>query len=436
MKVILSFVVLFLIASSTAIQVREQKPVSSGPSPAQFGDFVLGFVAGMEIAMNGNSTECVVESNATFDDFANGFTLIGEGFDHLSASDVEQGIELVGEGLAQIPQILSLCGVTEFIGDIVNVAKELSSGTGGIIEVILKEALNIFHNREDITEDWKNMVNDWKSGDYQSSGQNLGLVIMNFQHIITRLPSKSLVDGLTSSDLGKPDYKKAVEQHQKYIEALLSCGVDDVLILPPNIDYPDSVFVEDPVLCTPHCAIITRPGATTRREETKIIEPAIHRYYSNVERIQAPGTLEAGDVMMVGNHYYIGVSARTNEEGANQLIAILKKYKMTGSIVPLKKVLHLKTGLSYIENNNLLACGEFLTLEEFQKYNIIEVDESESYAANCIWVNSNVIMPAGFPKTAKKVADLGYNVITVDVSEFQKIDGGSKTMILTILQIS
>ena len=250
-----------------------------------------------------------------------------------------------------------------------------------------------------------------------------------FSHIIARTPCRALVNGLTSSSLGTPIFEKALEQHHRYIEALQKCDVD-ILILPPDENFPDSVFVEDPVLCTPHCAIITRPGAETRREETKIIEPAIHRYYKNVERIEAPGTVEAGDIMMVGTHFYIGESARTNAEGARQMIAILEKHGMTGSVVKLEKVLHLKTGLAYLENNNLIAAGEFITKPEFQKYNIIEIPESESYAANCIWVNDRVIMPSGFPITSAKIAKLGYEVIEVNTSEYQKIDGGVSCMSL------
>lgn len=250
-----------------------------------------------------------------------------------------------------------------------------------------------------------------------------------FNHIIARTPCPALVDGLTSSSLGQPVYSKALEQHHRYIEALQKCDVD-ILILPPANEFPDSVFVEDPVLCTPHCAIITRPGAESRRGETKIIEAAVRRYYEHVEHIEAPGTVEAGDIMMVGTHFYIGESARTNAEGARQMIAILEKYGLTGSVVRLEEVLHLKTGLAYLENNNLVACGEFVTKPEFQQYNIIEIDPAESYAANCIWVNGKVIMPSGFPNARNKIAALGYEVIEIDTSEYQKIDGGVSCMSL------
>lgn len=251
-----------------------------------------------------------------------------------------------------------------------------------------------------------------------------------FNHIITRTPAQSLVNGLTSANLGKPDYQKALDQHNNYIRALQQCDVD-ITILPADERFPDSVFVEDVVLCTPKCAIITRPGAESRRAETEIITDTIARFYPNkIETITASGTVEAGDIMMVGNHYYIGLSARTNQAGASQMITILEKYGLTGSVVTLEKVLHLKTGLAYLENNNLLATGEFLIKPEFQHLNIIEIPEQESYAANCIWVNDRVIMPSGYPITKAKIATLGYQVIEVDTSEYRKIDGGVSCMSL------
>ncbi len=244
-----------------------------------------------------------------------------------------------------------------------------------------------------------------------------------FTKAIVRIPGRSLVSGLTSVDLGKPDYDLAIEQHSNYVEALRSCGVE-VTVLEPDENFPDSTFVEDAALLTPRCAIITRPGALSRRDEVVLIEPVVQEHYAYIERINAPGTLEAGDVMMVGNHFYIGLSERTNEAGAIQLIRILEKYGMSGTMVKLEEMLHLKTGVSYLEQNNLLATGEFLDHETFQKFNILAVDEAEAYAANCIWVNETVLVPAGFPKTKSKIEAAGYKTIAVDVSEFRKLDGG------------
>ena len=245
-----------------------------------------------------------------------------------------------------------------------------------------------------------------------------------FTSAIVRTPAKSIVEGLTESKaLGAPNYEQAIIQHQSYIDSLKMCGLD-VTVLEPCEEYPDSTFLEDVALITPSCAIITRPGAYSRRGEVKEIESVLRNRFNNVKVIEAPGTLEGGDVMMVGNHYYIGLSNRTNLKGAKQIIEILNKYGMSGSTISLNKMLHLKTGLSFLENNNLIVCGEFINDSRFDQYNSIEIPESESYAANCIWVNEFVIIPTGYPITKEKIRNAGYTVLDTDVSEFKKLDGG------------
>jgi len=246
-----------------------------------------------------------------------------------------------------------------------------------------------------------------------------------FKNIIARRPCPSVTEGISTAGLGKPDYELALKQHDAYLAALKKCGVE-ITLLEANNEFPDSCFVEDVALCTKNCAIITRPGAQSRRGEAMLpdMKSALEKFFGNIEVIKGPGTIEAGDIMMAGDHFYIGLSARTNKEGANQMTGYLEKYGMTASVVPLKEVLHLKTGLSYLENNNLLACGEFLYKPEFIKFNRIEISPDEAYAANCIWVNDNVLIPEGYPKAQKTVEALGYRVIPVDTSEYKKIDGG------------
>ncbi|MEE4213784.1 MAG: arginine deiminase family protein [Bacteroidales bacterium] len=244
-----------------------------------------------------------------------------------------------------------------------------------------------------------------------------------FTRAILRKPGVSMIKGLRSADLGTPAYETALRQHFDYARALQLCGLETI-VLEADENYPDSVFVEDTALLTPECAIICRPGAESRRGETAGIRPVIEEYYKAVYEVKAPGTVEAGDIMMVGSHFYIGLSERTNSEGAEQLISLLEGHGMTGSMVELKDVLHLKTGVSYLENNTLLAAGEFPAKKEFQSFNIIDIGPSESYAANCIWVNDNVLVPAGYPLTAQSIRAAGYNIIEIDVSEFRKLDGG------------
>lgn len=247
-----------------------------------------------------------------------------------------------------------------------------------------------------------------------------------FQNVIVKRPCSKITEGITSApELGKPDYELALKQHDAYIEALKSCDVT-VTVLEADENFPDSCFVEDTAVLTRKCAIITNPGAASRKREVEAMIPVIQQFYSKdcIESIKDPGTLEGGDVMMVGDHFYVGRSARTNAEGIRQFIAILEKYGLSGSEVELTEVLHLKTGVNYIENNNLLVAGEFIDKPDFAKFNKYVIPEDEAYAANCIWVNDRVIVPAHFPKVAQMIKDAGYEVILVDTSEYRKIDGG------------
>ncbi|MEZ5083905.1 MAG: arginine deiminase-related protein [Bacteroidales bacterium] len=232
-----------------------------------------------------------------------------------------------------------------------------------------------------------------------------------------------MVKGLTTAGLGKPEFKLALQQHDNYINALEKCGLK-VEVLQADERYPDSVFIEDTALCTKDVAIISRPGAESRLGEETEIEKVLKGFYKKIERIEFPGTVEAGDIMMVGSYFYIGLSNRTNRTGANQMINLLERYKMTGSVVELNDVLHLKTGVSYLENNVLLAAGEFVYHPAFQKFEIIPVENHEAYAANSVWLNGCVLVPEGYPSARDKIKKFGYQVIEVDLSEFQKLDGG------------
>ena len=244
-----------------------------------------------------------------------------------------------------------------------------------------------------------------------------------FKHAIVRRPSQSMVNGLTAASLGKPDFDLACQQHDDYIAALQECGLE-VEVLEAVEEHPDSCFVEDVALITPKCAVLTRPGAPTRQGEVAFMEPVLSKYYDHLERIVAPATIEAGDIMMVGDHYYIGLSDRTNAEGAAQMIKILEGHGLHGSVVEMSEMLHLKTGLSYLENNQLLVCGEFTSKSEFAPFTRTEIPLADSYSANSVWVNDTVLVPAGFSDTTKQVSAMGYRVREVEMSEFQKLDGG------------
>jgi dimethylargininase len=244
-----------------------------------------------------------------------------------------------------------------------------------------------------------------------------------FKNTIVKTPGESYIHGLTTSDLGKPDYEKALQQHDAYIEALKKCAVE-VHVLASNPEFPDSTFVEDTAVLTPGFAVISNPGAISRNGEIIEMDPVLKSYYEKTYSIQSPGTLDGGDVLQIDDHFYIGISERTNLEGAQQLKHILEGENYKASIIQLEKFFHLKTGISYLGNQEIVVAGEFIDHPEFQFYKKIIVPAEEEYAANCIRVNDYVIIPAGFPKTKQKMNDAGYKTIELDVSEFRKLDGG------------
>lgn len=244
--------------------------------------------------------------------------------------------------------------------------------------------------------------------------------MQRFTNAIVRQPGKNFADGITTSNLGKPSYEKALEQHNAYCEALKKCGLD-VTVLEADERFPDGCFVEDTAVVTKEVAIISRPGDPSRIDEVEKISEELSKH-KKTERIVAPGFLDGGDIMRVENHFYIGLTKRTNIEGANQLESILNKYGHTASTVNVDKILHLKTGIAYLGDGNFIAVKQLA--EKFSPSKIIVLDPEESYSANCLKINNYLLVPKGFPKSKAKILELGYDIIEVEMSEFRKMDGG------------
>ena len=247
-----------------------------------------------------------------------------------------------------------------------------------------------------------------------------------FHRAIVRPPAANFAAGLTASQLGAPDLELARRQHDFYCRALEECGLE-LIRLPADPDYPDSTFVEDTAVLTRHSAILTRPGAPSRRGEVAGIRGTVREFYDIVHEIDVPGTLDGGDVCEAGSHFFIGISHRTNEDGARQLAQLLVAEGFTSSTVDIRQnnsILHLKSGIAYLDRNNLVVMEELAGREEFSGYNRIVVSPDESYACNCVLVNDRVLIPAGFPRLESKLVSRGYKFLSLDMSEFRKMDGG------------
>ncbi len=226
---------------------------------------------------------------------------------------------------------------------------------------------------------------------------------------IVRAPSANFATGLTSVDLGKPDYNVAIRQHAAYCEALQSCGLT-LSGLPPDERHPDSTFVEDTAIVTSRGAVITRPGAPSRLGETDAIRHELVKHYSELETIVAPGTVDGGDVCEAGDHFFIGISHRTNEAGSAQLARILELFGYGSSLIDIRglsNILHLKSGMAWLGDNRLVVIDALSGLKEFSTYELVHVNFLEEYAANCLFLNSRIVVPAGFPGLKRQLEDSG-----------------------------
>jgi dimethylargininase len=259
-----------------------------------------------------------------------------------------------------------------------------------------------------------------------------------FSKAIVRQPGANYADGLTTARLGAPDYERALQQHALYCEALEQCGLE-LRRLDADEKYPDSTFVEDTAVMIGTItgglasarpapkAVLTRPGSPSRAGEVESIEEVLSEFCTELHSIHAPGTLDGGDICEAEDHFFIGISERTNETGARQLAGLLRSYGYTSSLVEIrdvKSILHLKSGLAYLGDNRLVVIDELANRKEFQRYELVPVTTREEYAANCIRVNDRVLLAAGYPRFEQAVRDLGYTTIALAMTEFQKMDGG------------
>ena len=247
-----------------------------------------------------------------------------------------------------------------------------------------------------------------------------------FKNAIVRRPGANFAEGLTTVKQDAPIHEKVLEQHERYCEALRQCGLS-LMQLEADPRYPDATFVEDTAILAERCAILTRPGAISREGEVAGIQAALAQFYPALHAIRPPGTLDGGDICQAGDHFFIGISNRTNEDGAQQLAGLLAEAGYTSSdldIRALKDILHLKSGLAYLGDKRLVVIEALAHEGVLRDYELVRVAAGEEYAANCVRVNDSVLLAAGYPRLEKVVRGLGYPVMALETSEFQKMDGG------------
>lgn len=243
-----------------------------------------------------------------------------------------------------------------------------------------------------------------------------------YTHAICRLPAPDFADGLTTSDLGRPDFQTMVAQHGGYVSALQALGLA-VEVLDPLPGHPDAYFVEDAALMFPEVAVVTRPGAAARRGEEAAMAPVTARHRPQVA-LEAPGTLDGGDVLVIGKRVFAGRSERTNEEGIEQLGRLLAPHGYTVTAVPVAAGLHFKSSVNWVGGNTLLVSPAFADREELRGFDLLVADPAEEYATNTLLINGTLLMPAGFPRTRALLEPLGLPIVELDTSEARKMDGG------------
>jgi len=215
---------------------------------------------------------------------------------------------------------------------------------------------------------------------------------------------------------------KAREQHHAYEAALASLGAR-VVSLPEEPELPDSMFVEDPAIVLEEIAVVFPLGTETRRREAASLAKAIAEF-RKLEYVTPPGTVEGGDILQIGRKLFVGLTARTNEEGIRQLRTIVAPYGYEVITVPVTGCLHLKSAVTHLGNNVLLANRRWFDAVPFAGYEWIDVEPGEPHAGNALALNGSVLFPASFPLTLARIEAKGFRVLPIDIAELQKAESG------------
>jgi dimethylargininase len=240
---------------------------------------------------------------------------------------------------------------------------------------------------------------------------------------ITRAVSPGIVNCELTFVARQPiDLAKAEQQHRAYQQLLEKLGAR-VISLPAEPSLPDSMFVEDPAIVLDELAVILPLGTESRRAEAASMAQALAKF-RKLACVDLPGTMEGGDVFRVGGRLFAGLSSRTNAEGIRQLASILAPYGYEVVSVPVTGCLHLKSAVTYIGRNTLLANSAWFDTKPFSGFDWIDIAPEEAHAANALAIGGTVIFPASFPRTRARLEARGFHVTPLDISELQKAESG------------
>ena len=251
-----------------------------------------------------------------------------------------------------------------------------------------------------------------------------------FSHALCRTPSNSVTDGLRAEDQGDPSAEVFRKEHAAYVAALRATGAE-VTVLPADETYPDSVFIEDPALCLKGQAIVLRPGAETRLGEAAALRPELERVMNGVIDLETEGYVDGGDILCSEDEVMIGLSARTNRVGAEDLRPIVQDLGYALRILETPAdILHFKTESSLLDAETILATPKLSTSGCFDQYRVIHTAKGEEAAANAIRFNDTVFLSSGHPRTAETLDKAGYKIVELDTTQAALVDGGLSCMSL------